>query len=116
MEPIPPQRRTPIERSSEVRCTTGGKEPSSRTRLKFGLDLMKRGSYQVEMSDEGLMTEDLEACLRVVIEAAAGCNLPADEVLAWCSAMLKSDRIGIIAREPLEALRRHETRLGLLFG
>jgi hypothetical protein len=77
-----------------------------RLAFQFGLDLMKRGSYQVEMSDEGLMTEDIEACLRVVIEAAAGCNLPAEEVLAWCSAMLKSDRIGIIAREPLEALRR----------
>jgi hypothetical protein len=31
---------------------------------------------------------------------------PADEVLAWCSAMLATDRVGLIAREPLEALRR----------
>ena len=37
----------------------------------FGLKLVD-GEYQVEISDEGLMTEDLEACLRVVIEAAAG--------------------------------------------
>ena len=30
------------------------------------LELMNRGSYQVEMSDEGMMTEDIEECLQVV--------------------------------------------------
>ena len=74
--------------------------------MQLALDLMKRGSYQVEMSDEGLMTEDIEACLSVVIEAVTKCDLPAEEVLVWCAAMLKTDRVGIIAREPLEALHR----------
>jgi len=74
--------------------------------FELALDLMKRGSYQVEMSDEGLMTQDIEDCLNPVIDAAAECSLPAGEVLAWCSAMLKSDRVGFIAREHLEALNR----------
>jgi hypothetical protein len=77
-----------------------------RLAMPLALDLMKRGSYQVEMSDEGLMTEDIEGCLSVVIEAVTTCDLPADEVLAWCSAMLATDRVGFIAREPLAALRR----------
>ena len=74
--------------------------------MPLALELMKQGSYQVEMSDEGLMAEDIEDCLNVVIEAVTKCDLPADEVLAWCSALLQTDRMGFIARRPLEALRR----------
>jgi hypothetical protein len=33
--------------------------------------------------------------------------LPAEEVLAWCSAMPDTDLLGFIARRPLEALRHH---------
>src|SRR4029078_7398643 len=31
--------------------------------MRLALGLMKQGSYQVEMSDEGLMTQDIEDCL-----------------------------------------------------
>ena len=37
--------------------------------MELALELMKSGSEQVEMSDEGLMTDDIEDCLRVVIKA-----------------------------------------------
>jgi uncharacterized Zn finger protein len=77
-----------------------------RLAMQLALDLMKRGSYQVEMSDEGLMTEDIEDGLSAVIAAVTTCTLPAAEVLAWCSSMLDADRVGFIARKPLEALRR----------
>lgn len=78
-----------------------------RQALPLALELMKRGSYQVEMSDEGLMTEDIESCLNVVIAALTTSALPASEVLAWISSMLASDRVGFIASEPLESLRTH---------
>jgi hypothetical protein len=78
-----------------------------RQAMTLALELMKRGSCQVEMSDEGLMTEDIEDCLNVVIEALRKSDLPATELIAWCSAMLKNDRIGFIARESLEWLRDH---------
>jgi uncharacterized Zn finger protein len=78
-----------------------------RQAMPLALELMKRGSYQVEMSDEGLMTEDIEDCLNVVLEALRKCDLPAAEVIGWCSAMLESDRVGFIAREPLQSLRKH---------
>ena len=82
-----------------------------RLAMELALELMKQGSYQVEMSDEGLMTEDIEDCLSVVIEALTKCDLPAAEVIAWCSAMLDSDRVGFIAHEPLQSLRdRFQTR------
>jgi hypothetical protein len=84
-------------RRRAVRCSGGS---------PLAQELMERGSYQVEMSDEGLMAEDVEDCLSVVIEAAAKCDLPADEVLAWSSALLTADRMGFIARGPLEALHR----------
>src|SRR5215475_4785787 len=59
-----------------------------RMAMQLALELMKQGSYQVEMSDEGLMTADIEECLSVVHKAVRKCDLPADEVIAWCSAML----------------------------
>lgn len=76
-----------------------------RLAMELALDLMRRGSRQVEMSDEGLMAEDVEGCLGVVLKALPKCDVPAAEVTAWCSAMLDNDRVGFIAREPLQSLR-----------
>jgi hypothetical protein len=73
--------------------------------MRLALELMKQGSYQVEMSDEGLMTQDIEDCLGVVLKALEKRDLPATEVIAWCSAMLDTDRVGFIARESLQSLR-----------
>jgi hypothetical protein len=76
-----------------------------RLAMTLALELLKQGSYQVEMSDEGLMTEDIEDCLRVVVQELRQGKLPAEEVLAWCAAMLAQDRVGFIARESLQSLR-----------
>ena len=73
--------------------------------MQLALELMKQGSYQVEMSDEGMMTQDIEDCMSVVLKAIEKCDLPAAEGIVWCSAMLANDRVGFIAREPLESLR-----------
>jgi hypothetical protein len=73
--------------------------------MRLALELMKQGSYQVEMSDEGLMAQDIEDCLDVVLKALEKCDLPATEVIAWCSAMLDNDRVDFIARESLQSLR-----------
>ena len=96
------------EAYSEVKRDLGRLIDSGQLRLamSLALELMKRGSYQVEMSDEGLMTEEIEDGLSGVIAAATTCDLPAEEVQAWCTAMLAADRVGFIAREPLEALLR----------
>ena len=75
--------------------------------MQLALELMKRGSYQVEMSDEGMMTEDIEECLSVVITALKKSDLPAAEVLTWCSAMSANDRVGFIAEKQLQSLRSH---------
>lgn len=101
------------EAYSEVKRNLGRLIGSGQLRLamSLALELMKQGSYQVEMSDEGMMTGDIEACLKVVLEALEKCDLPADEVIAWCSAMLENDRVDFIAREPLQALRtRFQTK------
>lgn len=75
--------------------------------MELSLELMKQGSRQVEMSDEGMMTDDIEGCLSAILKELRKCDLPASEVIAWCSAMLTSDRVGFIAREPLQSLRNH---------
>jgi hypothetical protein len=76
-----------------------------RLAMELSLELMDQGSYQVEMSDEGLMTDDIEECLKVVIQALRKCDLPASELLAWCRGMLKKDRVGFICEEQLKALQ-----------
>ena len=78
-----------------------------RTVMELSLELMDRGSYQVEMSDEGMMTEDIEECLQVVIKGLGKCDLPADDVTAWCARMLKKDHVGFICDKELRALRGH---------
>jgi hypothetical protein len=76
-----------------------------RLAMELSLELMDQGSYQVEMSDEGLMTDDIEECLTVVIQALRKCDLPASELMAWCRGMLKKDRVGFICEEQLKALQ-----------
>ena len=49
-----------------------------RPAMSLALELMKQGSCQVEMSDEGLMTEDIEDCLKVVLEALEDVRLACD--------------------------------------
>ena len=77
-----------------------------REAMSLSLELMSQGSYQVEMSDEGLMTQDIEACLQVVIKAIGNCDLPADDVVAWCAAMAKKDRVGFVCDKELRALHK----------
>jgi hypothetical protein len=77
-----------------------------RLAMALALELMKQGSYQVEMSDEGLMTEEIEDCLGVVITGRKECDLPANEEVGWCAAMMANDRVGFIAGESLESLRK----------
>jgi hypothetical protein len=91
----------------EVKRNLGRLIDSGQLRLAMplSLELMKQGSYQVEMSDEGMMTQDIEDCLSVVLKALQKCDLPAAEIIAWCTAMLDNDRVEFIAREPLQSLR-----------
>ena len=78
-----------------------------RSAMELCLELMKQGSCQVEMSDEGLMTDDIEECLSVVVKALKKCDLPPSEVIAWCEGMTKSDRVGFIYDRKLQELRNH---------
>jgi uncharacterized Zn finger protein len=75
--------------------------------MELSLELMKRGSYQVEMSDEGMMTADIEECLAVVVKALKKSDPPPANVTAWCDRMLKADRVGFVYREELQTLHDH---------
>jgi hypothetical protein len=78
-----------------------------RLAMELSLELMDQGSEQVEMSDEGLMTQDIEECLAAVTHALQKCDLPASEVIAWCAEMARRDRMGFIAERELGAIRNH---------
>jgi uncharacterized Zn finger protein len=78
-----------------------------RSAMELSLELMDQGSRQVEMSDEGLMTHDIEQCLGAVMKAIKKCDLPVDEKIAWCTEMLRRDRMGFICDQELQTLRKH---------
>ncbi len=81
-----------------------------RDAMELSQELMSRGSYQVEMSDEGMMTEDIEECLQVVIKAIAKSDLPAEDVTAWRAEMTRQDRVGFICDSELAALAKKAKR------
>jgi uncharacterized Zn finger protein len=76
-----------------------------RLAMDLSLELMEQGSYQVEMSDEGLMAQDIEDCLTVVMKALKDCDLPTGEKITWCATMAKRDRVGFLCDRELQALR-----------
>lgn len=63
----------------------------------LALQLMQRGSYQIECSDEGLMLEEIENCLRPVIAAVA--KSPGGG--KWAHEMLLRDGVGFVCRKEL---------------
>jgi uncharacterized Zn finger protein len=97
------------EAYAEVKRNLGRLIDSGQWRLamQLALELMKQGSHQVGMSDEGMMTEDINDCLSGVLNSLEKCNLPAAEILAWCTAMHENDEVGFIAEKSLQSLRNH---------
>lgn len=77
-----------------------------REAMELSQELMSQGSYQVEMSDEGMMADDIEECLHVVINAVAKSDLPDVDVTAWCANMTRQDRVGFICDAELAALAK----------
>jgi hypothetical protein len=69
----------------------------------LALKLMEEGSYQVECSDEGLMTDDISECLKPVIRAVKAAG--GDEAAQWAGDMQKADRVGFICDKELAMLR-----------
>jgi len=69
----------------------------------LALKLMKDGSYQVECSDEGLMTDNIGQCLKPVIQAVQAAG--GVEGAKWASDMQKADRVGFICDKELAKLR-----------
>ncbi|MEQ8788222.1 MAG: hypothetical protein RIC55_18075 [Pirellulaceae bacterium] len=69
----------------------------------LSLKLMRDGSYQVECSDEGMMTEDIEQCLKPVIRAVKAAGGP--EAGKWAAEMSEADRVKFICDKELAVLR-----------
>ncbi len=68
----------------------------------LALKLMKDGSYQVECSDEGIMTDEIQVCLKPVIRAVK--TKGGSSAGKWASEMLLADRVGFICENELKRL------------
>ena len=72
--------------------------------VRWSIEFMKKASYQVECSDEGLMVEQIEACLTPLIQAVADDQVQFDS--DWAIAMSQADGTGSICRRDLERIVR----------
>ncbi|TWU18858.1 hypothetical protein [Allorhodopirellula heiligendammensis] len=61
---------------------------------RLSLELMKRGSYQVACSDEGLMSYEIEDCLKPVIKAVKRAG--GKQAKQWAAEMIRADEVGFI--------------------
>ena len=66
--------------------------------MELSVELMHKGSYQVECSDEGLMTAEIQECLLPVIKAVRKSGLKSPDIFHWCNLMLATDRGGFICQ------------------
>ncbi|MHC4403946.1 MAG: hypothetical protein ACYTG0_30175 [Planctomycetota bacterium] len=66
----------------------------------IALKLMQKGSFQIECSDEGLMQEEIESCLRPVIAAVAGSSGGRE----WALEMRQHDRMRFLCQQELAEL------------
>lgn len=69
---------------------------------RLAIELMKRGSYQVACSDEGLMSYEIEECLKPVIRAVKGAG--GAEAKRWAAEMNRADEVGCICDTELRKL------------
>ncbi len=61
----------------------------------LAVKLTEKGSYQIDCSDEGLMQDEIENCLRPVIAAVAGTSGGRE----WALAMLRHDSSGFLCEQ-----------------
>lgn len=75
--------------------------------MDLSVELNHLGSYQVECSDEGLMTEEIQACLFPVIKAVEKSGLKSTKIVHWSNLMMATDRVGFICRDQILALLKN---------
>ena len=68
----------------------------------LSIRLMKDGSHQVECSDEGMMTDEIQDCLKPVILAVKAEG--GTSASKWANEMLLADRVGFICETALKRL------------
>lgn len=68
----------------------------------IAIEFINKASYQVECSDEGLMTEEIESCLKPLFEAVTAEKW--EDRQSWAIAMTQADRCGHICRDAIESL------------
>ena len=76
--------------------------------LELAVDLMEQGSYQVEGSDEGLMTEVIEECFQILTNKIYASELnkgpESIRIAQWCNEMASADRVEFIFEKQLSEL------------
>jgi hypothetical protein len=69
---------------------------------RLSIELMKSGSYQVACSDEGLMSYEIEDCLKPVIKAVK--REGREPAKRWAAEMIRADEVGCICNTELRKL------------
>jgi len=72
--------------------------------MELAVELLNAGSYQVSLSDEAEMLDELVACVTVATAAVKKAKLDPDVRRAWVAKLMKADRSGFIFPPGLKSL------------
>lgn len=69
--------------------------------VELAIELMDKGSYQIEMSDEGMMLDEVQDSLRPVTMGLSQSGLPEAKVEQWLESICAADRCGFVWSDDL---------------
>ena len=84
------------------------KQDAMESAKEISIEFMGKASYQVECSDEGMMVDEVEACLKSVIDAVKAGD--AGSAKSWAMMMLAADSAGFICEAELMSLVGKDTK------
>lgn len=73
--------------------------------MALSLEIMQRGSQQVEASDEGMMIQDIRGCLQVALNGLRTSRISVSSLIRFCDQLSSRDRIGCICDEEIQELK-----------
>ena len=86
-----------VNRLMELLVSTGTRDEA----MEIAIHFMEKASHQIECSDEGLMLEEVEACLQPVLKLLE--SLDEAQRASWAFRMQVADSVGLICHERLQS-------------
>jgi hypothetical protein len=69
-----------------------------REAMAIAIEVMKLGSHQVELSDEGLMADEVVETVKLVVKEVEASQVDPDEKAKWLESLAEADWLELLSR------------------